>query len=66
MPYIKSEEYEELLSFSPRKNPKAIAIVQQEDGNWKGYAQKFGKVIEVREIGPDTVLQMILTHNGEV
>lgn len=37
-------------------------IVKQKDGNWKGYGNKNGKPIEVRDIGPETVLQRLLTH----
>lgn len=44
---------------------KLITIEKQPDGNWIGRAVKFGKEIEVREIGPETVLQKILTHGGE-
>jgi hypothetical protein len=50
------------IEFSPAKNPNAIAIIREEDGNYKGYAQKNGEVIEVREVGPETVLQKLLTH----
>lgn len=51
--------------FNPAKNPKVIAIIQQEDGNYKGYTQKFGKVITVRTNDPQTVLLELLTHSGE-
>lgn len=44
---------------------KLITIEKQPEGNWVGKAKKFGKDIEVREVGPETVLQRILTHNGE-
>lgn len=43
-------------------NPDEIKLVQQPDGNWIGYTNKFGKDIEVRDIGPETVLQRLLTH----
>lgn len=39
-----------------------ILIEQQADGNWKGWMIKFGKMAEVRDIGPETVLQRLLTH----
>jgi hypothetical protein len=41
---------------------KEIKLEQQEDGNWIGWMIKFGKLIEVRDIGPETVLQKLLTH----
>lgn len=54
------------IEFSPEVNPKAISIIQQEDGNWKGYIQKSNKVIIVRQYDPTIVLQMLLTHTGEI
>lgn len=54
-----------LISFDPAENPKAISIVQEEDGNWRGYMRKFGKVITVRQGDPQIVLQMLLTHDGK-
>lgn len=47
--------------FSPLKNSKMISIELQEDGNYKGWMQKNGILIEAREIGPETVLQRLLT-----
>lgn len=41
-----------------------IILEKQEDGNWTGKTIKFGKEIEVRDIGPETVLQKLLTHPG--
>lgn len=48
--------------YNPENNPKAISLIEQEDGNWKGFRQKDGKIIEVREVGPETALQALLTH----
>jgi hypothetical protein len=62
---IKETEQAKLKYYSPEINDKAISIIQQEDGNWKGYTQKFGKLIEVRDVGPDAVLQRLLTHDGK-
>lgn len=50
---------------NPFQNPDAISIVKQSDGNYKGWMNKNGKIIEVREIGPETVLQRLLTHDGK-
>ena len=47
---------------NPFKNPDAISIVKQTDGNWKGWTQRFGKVVEVREIKPEDCLIKLLTH----
>jgi len=52
-------------NYSPETNPKAIFIVQDEDGNWRGKMQRFGTVVEVRDVGPVTVLQTLLSHPGE-
>lgn len=52
----------EEIEYNPEKNPNAITIIQQEDGNWKGWMNKHGKVVEVRQVDPLTVLSMLLTH----
>ena len=52
----------DIRKYDPSKNPQAISIIKQPDGNWKGWMQKNGKTIEVREVGPETVLQRLLTH----
>lgn len=55
--------------FDPSLNHNVISLIKQEDGNWKGYMFKNGNgvqpdgVIEVRDIGPETVLQLLLTHD---
>lgn len=48
--------------WNPKYNHKAISIIQQEDGNWKGWMYKHEKLIEVRQIDPQAVLQALLTH----
>ncbi len=50
-------------NFDPSKNPDLIVIEKQRDGNYKGWTQKNGELIEVREVGPETVLQKLLTHD---
>lgn len=50
--------------YNPAKNPKTISITEQLDGNWIGQANKFGKVVEVRAGDPNSVLVMLITHNG--
>lgn len=49
-------------SFNPHKNIGVISIIRQEDGNYKGLMQQHGKMIESREVGPETALQALLTH----
>ena len=51
--------------FNPQKNEDAIVIVKQTDGNWKGWCQKFGKVVSARQKDPQEVLQLLLTHSGK-
>ena len=53
-----------MIEFDPAKNENVIALVRQEDGNYIGYCKKFGKLISVRDVGPEIVLQLLLTHNG--
>ncbi len=48
--------------FVPDLNENAISLIKQPDGNWIGRMQKSGTVIEIRDIGPETVLQRLLTH----
>lgn len=43
-----------------------ISIIKQDDGNWIGWMRKFGKVVSARQSDPTTVLQMLITHSGEV
>ena len=49
--------------YNPETNDKVISIIKQEDGNYKGYTQKGGKLIEVRQGDPQTVLVMLITHS---
>lgn len=53
---------EKEINYNPHTNQNVISIILQEDGNYKGYAQRHGKMVEVRAISPETVLQMLLTH----
>lgn len=49
--------------FDPHKNPEAISIIRQKDGNYKLWGQKFGKMIELRGVKPEDVLGEFLTHS---
>ncbi|MDE2015909.1 MAG: hypothetical protein KGI72_05300 [Patescibacteria group bacterium] len=51
--------------YNPFLNPDAIVIVKQADGNYKGWANRFGKVVEERQFDPLVVLQLLLTHPGK-
>lgn len=50
------------IDYSPATNPKAIALIEQADGNWKGYKQINGKLEEVRMVSPEYCLQALQTH----
>lgn len=50
------------IDFDPTTNPAVISLIEQEDGNWKGYTQKHGTLVEVRQGDPNTVLQLLITH----
>jgi len=41
-----------------------ILIRKDEDGNWSGRMMRFGKLIQVRDISPETVLVKLLTSDG--
>jgi len=47
---------------SPRVKENEILLVKQEDGNWKGYMNRQGNPLVVREIDPQTCLIRLLTH----
>lgn len=49
--------------YNPEKNPKAISIVQEEDGNWRGKINRKGIVLESRNNDPQTVLMELITHD---
>jgi hypothetical protein len=50
--------------FDPNCNPKAFSLIEQPDGNWKGWRNIRGKVVEVRDYDPVIVLTRLITHEG--
>lgn len=52
------------VQFDPEKNPNVISIIRQEDGNYKGYTQRYGKLVEVREVKPEDCLVKLMTYGG--
>ncbi len=42
----------------------AIYLMKDVDGNWRGFMQKNGKLIEERQINPEYTLQALLTNDG--
>ncbi len=55
-------EMQQSLTQSPKVNEDEILLVRQSDGNWKGYWNRAGNPLEVREIDPQTCLLKLLTH----
>ena len=47
---------------SPKVKENEILIVKQPDGNWKGYCNREGNPLEVRDGDPYTCLTKLLTH----
>jgi hypothetical protein len=60
----KSEEQQgsKEQEFDPYKNPDAIGIIRQKDGNFKLWGQKNGKIIEIRAIKPEDAIVEFQTH----
>ena len=50
------------IEHNPYKNHNAISVIQQEDGNWKGYMHKHGKDLVVREATPSDCIVKLITH----
>lgn len=70
-------KFEELLDQSADANRPVICIFQDADGNWRGAYAKNGKdtvtnpdtknpSVFSRAIGPETVLQELLTNDGKM
>lgn len=51
--------------FNPSNNSNMISIWKDEDGNYRGEMQKYGKIIKAREIKPEDVLAKLLTNDGK-
>ncbi len=50
------------LECNPIKNNDAIVLIKQEDGNWRGFMNKNGKLVQERQGDPNTVLAMLITQ----
>jgi len=59
------EEFKKLGDAAVKAERKMIMIFEDADGNWRGGMTKFGKIVYAREVGPETVLQALLTHDGQ-
>lgn len=54
------------FNYDPNTNQAVISLIIQEDGNWIGETQRFGKLVKVREAKPEDALAKLLTHNGNI
>ena len=61
------EKFTELGEKASNEKRFCIAMFQDADGNWRGVIKnKIGEQeLFVRSIGPETVLQELLTHDGK-
>lgn len=63
IPSIDKQIHDKLETvYNPFKNPKAISIIQQADGNWIGEMNKNGNVVSSRQGDPSSVLAALITH----
>lgn len=53
----------EEIEKSVQEDSSLIIIKRQQDGNYKGWAQKNNKVIQERQINPEYTLQALLTKS---
>lgn len=49
------------INWNPTSNDDVITIIRQPDGNYRGFMQKNGNLVQVRQGEPNTVLQLLLT-----
>lgn len=59
------EEFERLVANSVDQGRVAFLIFKDEDGNYRGAKKENKQVVFVRDVGPETVLQLLLTHDGK-
>lgn len=50
------------LDCNPITNKDAIVLIKQPDGNWRGFMNKGGKLVQDRQGDPNTVLALLITH----
>lgn len=68
-------KFDALMDAAATANRPCIAFFQDSDGNWRGAYARDGLASTVdgsknptvfaRQVGPETVLQMLLTHDGK-
>jgi hypothetical protein len=50
------------IAWNPQEDASVISIIRQPDGNYRGFANRNGQLIQVRAGDPQTVLTMLITH----
>jgi len=59
---LEKQAHEPVVQVPKPDKEGVFIIIKQADGNYIGYAYKNGQPIQVRDIGPETVLQRLITH----
>lgn len=62
MNYDLTQEEVSKLEGNPLRNPNAVLLEKQPDGNWRGFMMKNGKLVQERQVDPGTVMAMLITH----
>lgn len=62
---IDQEKFIELVKTAETDGRLVFILFQDADGNWRGAKNLRGKEVYVRDVGPETVLQLLLTHDGK-
>lgn len=62
MEEISNSEFMDKGEVAIKEGRRNILMFEDSDGNWRGMMHKNGVIVQERQIGPETVLQMLLTH----
>lgn len=67
MEQITKDEFNSMLHSATEDKRAMVMLFEDKDGNWRGgyYKKGFDTPVYVRDIGPETVLQLLLTHDGK-
>lgn len=49
------------IDWNPTRDENVITIIKQKDGNYRGFMQKNGRLVQMRQGDPNTVLNLLLT-----
>lgn len=62
---IPQETFEELSRLAVLEERPTLIIFQDKDGNWRGNRLSGNSLINVRAGDPQTVLTLLITHDGK-